>query len=60
MSNETLMFGPQAHAAPRATPGRSTAAVLWLMILLVFLPIATAHGILRLVADEPTQETVLR
>ena len=30
---------------------RSTAIVLWLMILLVFVPIAAAHGIAVLLAD---------
>lgn len=34
---------------PPAKPagGGSTAAVLWLMILLVFLPIGAAHGVAR-------------
>ncbi|MDB5512438.1 MAG: hypothetical protein JWR08_1921 [Enterovirga sp.] len=31
---------------------RSTAVVLWLMILLVFLPIAAAHGIARFAEGE--------
>ena len=31
----------------RAVGGRSTAVVLWLMILLVFLPIGAAHVIAR-------------
>ena len=34
----------------------ATAAVLWLMITLVFLPIALAHG-LALLFEEPAQET---
>jgi hypothetical protein len=32
--------------------GRSTAAVLWLMILLVFLPIVAVHAVARIVTDE--------
>ncbi len=35
----------------RPIGGGSTAAVLWLMILLVFLPIAAAHGIAWYVED---------
>lgn len=35
--------------------GRSTAAVLWLMILLVFLPIAIGHVVARQSADGPTR-----
>ena len=34
--------------------GGSTAAVLWLMILLVFLPIAFAHVVARQSADTPS------
>ena len=34
--------------ARRGVRMRSTTAVLWLMILLIFGPIATAHGIARL------------
>jgi hypothetical protein len=33
----------------------STAAVLWLMILLVFLPIAIGHVVARSTADGPQQ-----
>ncbi len=40
--------------------GRSTAAVLWLMILLVFLPIAVAHALLRFAGPEPTQSAGVR
>ena len=32
---------------------RSTAAVLWLMILLVFVPIAGFHGLARYLDDAP-------
>lgn len=32
---------------------RSTAAVLWLMILLVFVPIAGLHGLARYLDDGP-------
>lgn len=35
--------------------GGSTAAVLWLMILLVFLPIAIGHVVARQSADGPAR-----
>ena len=35
--------------------GNSTAAVLWLMILLVFLPITVAHVLARQVVEPPQQ-----
>ena len=35
--------------------GSSTSAVLWMMILLVFLPIAVGHVVARHAAAEPTQ-----
>ena len=41
---------------PRNRNSYSTAAVLWLMIALVFLPIAAAHGLLRLGAAGPARE----
>ena len=48
------------RAVPRSAPPdregnmRSTALVLWLMILLVFVPIVAAHGVaLYLQSDEP-------
>lgn len=37
--------------------GRSTAAVLWLMILLVFLPIGAAHGIARFITASEAART---
>ena len=42
-------------APTQAGAGGSTAAVLWLMILIVFLPIAAAHGPARYAApvEEP-------
>jgi hypothetical protein len=41
----------------RARPMRSTTAVLWLMIALIFGPIATAHGIARLLNGGEAEET---
>ncbi|WP_375459243.1 hypothetical protein [uncultured Enterovirga sp.] len=40
----------------RPRGGSSTTAVLWLMILLVFLPIAAGHMAARYVHPEPAQE----
>lgn len=40
--------------------GRSTAAVLWLMILLVFLPIAIGHVVARQTADAPARGGALQ
>ena len=40
-----------------SAPGNSTAAVLWLMLLLVFAPIASAHLVARWIADEPPAQT---
>lgn len=37
---------------------RSTTAVLWLMILLIFLPIAAAHGIARFLEGSAAGEAV--
>lgn len=34
----------------------ATAAVLWLMILLVFLPIALAHAVARYAHEEPVKQ----
>lgn len=39
---------------------QSTAAVLWLMIVLVFLPIAAAHVAVRVGVGEPGQQTTAR
>ena len=40
--------------------GRSTTVVLWLMILVVFAPIAAMHGIARLLETGPRSEVLLR
>lgn len=37
------------------TAGNSTSAVLWLMIMLVFLPIAAAHAVARYAVDPETR-----
>ena len=46
--------------APTQAGAGSTAAVLWLMILIVFLPIAAAHGLARYAAppDPPDPPAV--
>ena len=40
------------HNTARATSAGSTTAVLWLMILLVFIPIGAAHVVARHVAPQ--------
>lgn len=45
---------------PEAGGGQSTAVVLWLMILLVFAPIAAAHGLAVLTDPGPKIEQAAR
>lgn len=40
----------------RASESRPTGIVLWLMILVVFVPIAGMHGLARLYGDAPRTE----
>lgn len=46
------MSSEEAHAGD----SRPTGVVLWLMILVVFVPIAGMHGLARLFADRPPPE----
>lgn len=47
---------PQPHDARAGRGSRSTAAVLWLMMLLVFLPIASVHVAARWSAESTLAE----